>query len=319
MLADVCGQEEGVLFLRRVVSRDLTSPLLLVGEEGTGRRFSVLQATKEIFCTGTRASDCGCVDCVQVDQGAHPDLITVAPEGDKEIGVDIVREMLAASDSYPTMSPFKIFIVDGADRMTYPAANAFLKTLEEPPSSARFFLLAESQKNVIPTIRSRCGRLPYRPLSEAFILTVLQRFEEDPVKALVYTRMSEGSVGRAVRYWGSGRIGLRDKTFALLQMWVERDLPGLFSAVDGLEKELPLVLRFLEQLLHDVFMLNQDHARLIHLDLAESLGTVGSKVSRGRWQQFARSVRELREKAARARLFLPFHVKAVLAQVVLGG
>ena len=130
MLDEVQGQEDGVRHLRRVVAGQLVSPLLLVGEEGTGRRFATLQAIREMFCTGTRRPDCSCPDCIQVTAGAHPDLMIVEAT-DKDIGIDSIRDALERAGSFPAVAPVRVFLIDGADRMTVPAANALLKTLEE--------------------------------------------------------------------------------------------------------------------------------------------------------------------------------------------
>ena len=317
MLSDVRGQTEGVHFLRRVVDQHFTSPLLLIGDDGVGRRFSVVQATKEMFCTGTREDSCPCLDCLQINQGAHPDFIILSPEGDKDIGVEAIRSLITAAGVYPTVAPYKVILIEAADRLTNPAANALLKTLEEPPRKVRFFLLAESQARVIPTIRSRCGLVSYNSLPEAMVVSVLQRFETDPDKALVYARLSEGSVGRAVRYWGSGRLVLRDQTFSLIRLALERDVAGLFSTVDSMDKELPQVLRFLSHLLHDLLMVHTDPSRLINLDLHEDLVTMSTRVDISVWHRFSSAVRALQERSRYTKMFMTFQVKALFAQTLV--
>jgi DNA polymerase-3 subunit delta' len=316
MLKDVREQDEGVRFLRRVVEQRLTSPLLLVGDEGVGRRYSVLQATKEMFCTGSRENNCDCLDCVQVNQNMHPDLVTLVPEGDKDIGVDAIRSLIAMADVCPTTTTHRVVVIDGADRLTTAAANALLKTLEEPPLTTRFFLLAESAERVIPTIRSRCGLVSYHALSEAMVLSVLQQFEPDGAKALVFARLGEGSVGRAVRYWGSGRLVLRDKTFSLIRLALERDLAGLFSAIDSVEKELPQVLLFLSHLLHDMLMVQTDHTRLVNVDMSEEIAATSARVSASVWHAFMGNLHALRVQARATKLFLSFHVKTLFTQAL---
>src|SRR5580693_1514159 len=159
LLSDVVGQEDGVRYLRRIVEGRLTAPLLLVGVDGVGRRFSVMQAAKEAFCQLGEAK-CRCIDCTQIDQGAHPDFYCLSVPEDKRIEVDMIRDLCERSTSTPTQSVYRYIIVDGADRMNTAAANAFLKTLEEPSPQVRFFLLAQSHDSVLPTIQSRCGMVP---------------------------------------------------------------------------------------------------------------------------------------------------------------
>ncbi len=313
MLEEVLEQEEGVRFLRRVVDRKFSSPLLLIGDEGTGRRFSVIQAVKELFCEGERQRGCRCFSCTQIDQGSHPDLTLIGPDNG-EVKVGPIRDLVSASHGYPSVAPVKVFLVDGADKMNAASANAILKTLEEPPRTALFFLLAESAGKVIPTIKSRCGIVRFNPLSEPFIVSVLQRSDADCTKPLIIARMSEGSVGRAVQYMGAGRLAFRDKVFGFLRLALEKNVPGLFTSIDAVEKELPLVLRFLEQLVHDVIMVQAFPARVIHSDLAEELRRMRAQsANEERWHRLLKDVRELREKI-RARVHVPFHLKNLFAQ-----
>lgn len=318
MLAEVTGQDEGVRFLRRVVSGEYTSPLLIVGDEGVGRRFATLQVAKEIFCVGEKVAECKCFACRQIDEGVHSDLVHVSPLDDKEIGVDQIRSVVDDADAYPSMAAVKIFLIDGVDRMTPAASNALLKTLEEPPATSRFFLLAEDANRVIPTIRSRCGRVRFRRLPESFIVSRVQQFESDGTKALVYGRMAEGSVGRAIRFWGSGKLGLRDRVISLLSAGVNGDLPSIFSIVAGLDKELPLSLRFLDQLLHDLLMLRHEPARMIHMDVVESLKTVREKLSDSVWAKLSAGLKVLNARSRASRINLPFHVQALFVDAFIG-
>lgn len=317
MLSDVQHQETAVHFLRRVVEGGITSPLLLVGLPGTGRRYAALQTVKEMFCSGERASSCQCYDCVQVDHGTHPDLVLVAASEDKDLGVDVARSVIEAAYVYPTQARVRVFVIDGADRMTTPAANALLKTLEEPPSTARFLLLAESAAKVIPTIRSRCGTLNFRPLPEAFVLDKVKLFESNPTKALVYSRISQGSIGKAIQYWGSGRLALRDKALSLLTFARMNDVAGLFLLIDQLEKDLPLTLWFLTTLLHDLLMLEVSPESVLNVDLMVSLQAMRS-TSRGTWQSLLQKLQATLALARETRIQLAFHAKTIFLETFSG-
>lgn len=315
MLADVQGQEEGVYFLRRIADRSYSSPLILLGDAGVGRRYAVHQLAQEIFCEGSRAKGCDCFHCTQLGEGTHPDFTVVSPEEDKEIKIDQIRELIEQSGAFPSMAPLKLILVDGADRMNSAAANALLKTLEEPPSAVRFFLTAEQPNRVIPTLLSRCGRVRFRALPEAFVHKTVSEVESDSNKALVYARMGEGSVGKALLYWGSGRIGLRDKVFSLIAAGVQRDLSSIFSTITSLEKELPLALRFLEQLLHDLLIIRHESSRMINIDLAESLRKTSEKLSTASWTKLSAGTRTLNSRIRGSlRINLAFHVQALFVE-----
>lgn len=294
----------------------VTTPLLLVGEEGVGRRFSVMESIKEMIALHRGASSS---EIVQVEHGVHPDVMVVTAPVDKEIGVDPIRDLVAQSLSYPSSAPCRFFVVDGADRMTMPAANAILKTLEEPPAASRFFLLAESYDRVLPTIRSRCGRIPYRKLPETFIVERIAKFESDPDKALVYARMGEGSVGRAARYWGSNRIVIRDHVLGILQSSAIGDLPAAFSIVDQLAKELPLTLRFLCFLAHDALVVQLDPRRVINQDILDDVAAMKNRTKNETWLRLWSGLRIVWSRYESSYVNLGFQVKTALVNAFAGG
>jgi len=234
----------------------------------------------------------------------------------KDIGVEAVREMLDAATVYPTQAKYRLFLLDGVDRLTVAAANALLKTLEEPPATTRFLLLAETPARVLPTIRSRCGVLNFRPLPDSFVLERLGKFETDSAKALVYARLSDGSLGRAVQYWGSGRLALRDKALSLLTLAQARDIAGVFLQVDSLEKELPLTLRFLDTLVHDALVVGVDPQRVINADKIEDVRAL--KEPPVGWHALHSDVQNALAASQAAKIQLPFHTKALLLNAYMG-
>ena len=316
MLSEIVGQDEGVRCLRQVVCGKLCSPLLLVGEEGVGRKTSALAAVREMVAAN-RGVDSTAV--AQVDRGIHPDVFVVAPPPDKELDVDSIRQAVEDSIQHPLSSPFRFFIVDGADRMTAAAANAILKTLEEPSEYSRFFLLAESYDRVIPTIRSRCGRVDYRTLPESFIFNRLCKFEKNHDKALVYARLGEGSIGRATRYWGSNRIVVRDRCVEVIRQSATGDLPAAFSILDELSKELHLVLRLLIFVAHDMLLLPWAPDRIVNVDLKEDFTSMHGKLGIDTWASLWRALRTAWVRNESAYVNLPLQIKAALMTAFLGG
>lgn len=317
MLSAIHEQDEAVRFLSRALDGSFTSPLLLVGTEGTGRRFAIRHLTQELFCQAERTESCPCADCLQVRQNVHPDFVELAAT-DKDIGIDAIRAVVEAAYSTPSMAPYRVFLVDGADRMTPAAGNSLLKTLEEPPPSTRFFLLAESASAVLPTIRSRCGVVAFRPMSERYVLSKISSFESDSVKALVYTRMGEGSVGRSIQFWGAGRLALRDRALSALRLAVAKDIAGLFSLIGTVEKELPLLLRFTDHLLHDLFMINVAPEKLINLDVSTEIEALKQRRGDAVWQSLRQRLWDVRLTYQRVKINLPFHVKTILVDTFVG-
>lgn len=317
MLSDVVGQAEAVSYLRRVIEGKLRSPLLLVGEEGTGRMFSVMQAIIELVVSQRGDK---CADLVQLREGVHQDVTVVTAPSEKEIVVEPIREAMSRIGGLPVSMLYRFVIIDGADRMTLPAANAILKTVEEAPPHARFFLLAESFDRVIPTVRSRCGRVNFRKLPESFIFSKISAYTEDPDRALVYARLGEGSVGRAYQYYVSNRLATRNSAFEVLKLSVQGDIPSAFSAVDGFAKELlPLALRFLVFLVHDILVCVLDPPRVVNRDIAEDLLFVRSRMKNDVQRKLWDSLRTVWERYESSTVNLGFQVKTALAQTFCGG
>lgn len=316
MLSKVQGQDEGVAYLQKVAEGKYTSPLLLAGDDGVGKRSSVQCLVKQMFCTGTHDDSCDCVHCVQLKHESHADFVTLTTVDDKDIGIESARQIITQCSSYPSIAKVRVFLIDGADRFTVPAANALLKTIEEPPNRVRFFLTTTSLDRVIPTIRSRCGVVRYQRLPETLVLSMLQPFESNPVKALVYSRLADGSAGQAVRFWGAGRIRLRDRMVGILKTSLTRDLIGIFAAIDELEKDkqLPLGMRFFLTVIHDLFLVESAPDRLVSVDIVEDLRALRSRLQKEVLERLWRDLRDLHIRQQTTSINLAFHLKTLLAR-----
>lgn len=305
MLTNIQGQTEGLRYLQRVVEGKLTTPLLLIGTSGTGRRYSVVEAAKEAFGDEDQ--------CYQINRGIHPDFTIVTPEDGKDIKVAAIRDLVSSAGVRPMRAPWKCLVVDGVDRITDAASNALLKTLEEVPSSVRFFLLAENPRKVLPTIRSRCIEVYYRRLPEEFILSKLLEQTEDTTKALVYCRLADGSLGRAVKFYSSGKLILRDRMLGLLKLVIQGDITLLFPAIDTLGGDLDQGLVFLDHLLYDLIMLSCDPSRLTNLDIIEDLRGLQKALKVDQVMTLRSGLQLVQRRRDQTTINLAFHVKSWLA------
>ncbi|MGO9952070.1 MAG: DNA polymerase III subunit delta' [Dissulfurispiraceae bacterium] len=170
-LRDVIGQGKAVRILSGTIRRDrVPSSILLSGDSGIGKRLAALNYAKVLNCLTPLDFDAcdRCISCRKIDKELHPDVITLLPEND-EIRIDTIRRAEEILSLRPYEGKKKVIIVDDADTMNISAANAFLKTLEEPPADSIIVLLSASPDRLPETIRSRCMHVRFRPLSgEAF-------------------------------------------------------------------------------------------------------------------------------------------------------
>src|ERR1051325_3722569 len=108
-------------------------------------------------------ADSMCVACAKIAAGIHPDVVTLVREGAAQIvPIESVRSQVIARIGFPPHEgPLRVFIVEEATALAPPAANALLKTLEEPPGRALFVLCTTAPDQLLPTIRSRCQRVRF--------------------------------------------------------------------------------------------------------------------------------------------------------------
>jgi len=164
-----------------------------------------------------------------VSQDAHPDLMVVdRTDSDgkvrREILVEEVRRLNEFFSKSPASAPYRVAIVDAADDLNRNAANALLKTLEEPPPRGVLLLVCHAPGRLIRTIRSRCRTLKLAPLPEAAVADfVAHRADADPESALRLARMSGGAPGRAWALLSEGALEMDDAARALLNGLPELD------------------------------------------------------------------------------------------------
>lgn len=168
--------------------REIPHALLLTGPAGIGKSAFARALAARLLCSAPGADGaCGqCHDCRWLAQGNHPDYIQVIPEADAEAAeggagegekkkakTQIVIDQIRALADFVYVGAHhggaKVILIDPADAMNLPAANALLKILEEPPPSVYFLLITRSETSLIPTVRSRCRilKLPKPPATAA--------------------------------------------------------------------------------------------------------------------------------------------------------
>ena len=170
----------------------------------------------------------------RVASGGHADLFTLERGFDDkgqrrrtEIVIGDVRRVTEFLSLTAVEGGWRVVVVDGAEDMNRNAANALLKTLEEPPSRAVLLLVSHAPGRLPATIRSRCRKLPLGPLPEAAVAALVGRYRPDlpaeDVRALA--AIGEGSAGRALMLAEAGGLALYGELVKLLA-----DLPGLDAA-----------------------------------------------------------------------------------------
>jgi len=210
----ILGHDETVeLFRQALRSGRLASSFLFCGPAGIGKRLFAQKLAQSLLCTvrpEAALDPCGqCPACLQVLAGTHPDLDEIAKPADKSfIPLELLigdqehrmREGLCVSLSLrPYMGGRKLAIIDDADLLNVEGANCLLKTLEEPPPRSVLILIGTNPARQLPTIRSRCQLVRFRPLPTEVVaqLLVERQIVADPQEARRLAVHSEGSLQRA--------------------------------------------------------------------------------------------------------------------------
>lgn len=166
--AAILGQEHVKVVLRRALAQGrLGHAYLFHGQRGLGKSSMATALAQAVNCSmaGVAAEPCGaCRDCSQVASDSHPDVHWVAPSP-ASIRIEQVREVIRQAAMRPYAGRRKVFIFRDADRLTDEAGNALLKILEDPPGHALFILLTHNPDGLLPTVRSRCQPVPFRPVA----------------------------------------------------------------------------------------------------------------------------------------------------------
>ncbi|HEY0649596.1 DNA polymerase III subunit delta' [Phenylobacterium sp.] len=232
---DLQGQEaaEQAFEAARARSR-LHHAWLLTGPEGVGKATFAYRAARRLLgapadpSRGVLGVDPGHPVARQVAARSHPDLMVLEREGPdgkprKVIPVDDARRLAEFFSKSPATAAHRVAIVDAADDLNVNAANAILKTLEEPPPRGVLLMTSHSPGRLLPTIRSRCRRLAFQPLGVDLTAEFVRaRTEIGPEDAFRLAQMADGAPGLALSLAASDALAMDDAARDLLA-----DLPRL--------------------------------------------------------------------------------------------
>lgn len=222
--------------LQRAVAGDSVPPaMLFAGPAGVGKRRTAGALAEALNCLarssggeGNLVDACGtCAACKRIARGAHPDVRVVEPGESGAIKVEQAREVIDQVGYRPFEGRRRVVIIDQADAMVPAAQNAFLKTLEEPPSASIFVLVTAIADSLLPTVRSRCPRLRFAPLSAAEVAAVLMRDHGyGEAEARAAAAEADGSIGLALAVAAEDVTGAREEARQLLRTMGRITDPG---------------------------------------------------------------------------------------------
>ncbi|MBI5205300.1 MAG: DNA polymerase III subunit delta' [Nitrospirae bacterium] len=325
-LKDIIGQEKAINILLGTLGQNrIPSSYLFAGESGIGKKFTAVNFAKTLNCqqlagkrgsgeargpelpdfsaselanlrtSGLQADCCDeCPSCKKIDSQTHPDFMMITPEK-SEIRVEEVRAIEEALSFAPYEGKRKVVIVDEAEAMNASAANAFLKTLEEPPPQSIIILIASSPERLPETIRSRCSRVNFLPLSpekcEEVIKEAVKRGSGEAGKGKDNLKSSESADSRTsellstVSRLSMGRPGLalsndlieeRDWFIRLFRGMVNGENKETWGDKEEIEKWFDYAITVLRDTA--VFKITGQENMLINIDLKDSIAGMSKTI-----------------------------------------
>lgn len=263
-LKDILGNEVLKEHFRTAIKQNKVSHAYIIeGERGSGKKMIAAAFAKILQCETRQAQikkegmdvteACGtCASCIQVEHKNHPDVIWVNHEKPGVISVGEVREQIVSTmDVMPYKGPYKIYIVDEAEKMNPAAQNAILKTIEEPPAYGIILLLTTNRGAFLPTILSRCILLSMKPVPDRTIRDYLVNQLHVPDHTAQFCMgFSMGNMGKAINTALSEEfLDLRQFSVSVLQYIHEAEPFELAEQVKSLKKWKESVGDFLDILL----------------------------------------------------------------------
>lgn len=303
MFAKLTGNQHVKEILARMLTgHRVPGALLFVGEDGVGKKLFALELAKMLNCrtpVGVEACD-KCSSCVRISQSKFPDYsdaddnkkhliwsdhpdVAIARPYNRLLRIAPLREIEQEANFRPFENRARIFIIEEADKLNPQSSNALLKTLEEPPATSHLILITSRPASLLPTIRSRCQMIRFRPLAaeeiEKYLLDSKQYSKAD-ARLLAHT--ARGSIGRALATdldaYRPQREAMLDVLTALAQTG---DRARLLRASEEMndakhKDEYEPRLDLLATLIHDAWMLilGSTDEQMVNEDLRPQLSKI---------------------------------------------
>lgn len=289
----IIGQGRALAMLQGAFDRGrVASTYLFAGDEGIGKRRAAMWFAALLNCASPEvrkrsagvAEPCGqCPACRKIEASAHPDIKVIEPDGGV-IKVEAVRELEEMLSFKSMEARWRVCVIDEAHQMNQSAANAFLKTLEEPAPGTLIVLISSVPDRLLPTIRSRASRVNFRPLSAADCARATGRQADSPE-----VRLSMGRPGLAFR---ENLIEQRREFFDTLEKMLGADGKAAWKDRQDMEEWLDMLMLALRDM-----AAMKVKGRPVNIDMAQSLERMSSGASLAAILEAYEKVRELRSRS----------------------
>lgn len=325
MFDDIIGNESAKHLLERLVSRDrLPQSLLFTGRSGVGKKLFAIEIAQALVCTTPKAGlPCRkCPACVRASSfvlpragkpeehkkvafSGHPDVGMIVPYNNT-ILIDAIRDLEREANFRPFEARARLFIIDDAEKLSSVkdnAANALLKTLEEPSETTHIILITARPLLLLSTIRSRCQSVRFGPIAKERIVDHLTNELKYPSEdAALVAGLSQGSLGRALNTDLEKFRDLRKQMLDVVTRCCRRDsFAALMRTSEAITDPKARdwygeSLDILQTLIHDIWSIGKRvNASIVNFDLRQELGELAEEADAKRLTLWLEEIESLRE------------------------
>ncbi|HOW56900.1 MAG TPA: DNA polymerase III subunit delta', partial [Smithellaceae bacterium] len=286
--SDIYGHEKQIEILKRAqIQERVGHAYLFNGAPGIGKRTLALEFARALNCTAFDEQNdaCGrCLSCRKIEHHNHPDIAQIAADG-QFIRINAVREIQEQMRFRPLEATRRVFIIDDADRMNEQAANALLKTLEEPTVHNLLILITARPHTLPRTILSRCRQMRFQPLTTADVVRYLRdKLNMEEKQAVLLAGISGGSPGLALEQNKDETIAGRQEILNMLGATRSKNPLSLLSFASFFgrdKKEIKLSLSIIKTVFRDAMVFKETgrQAMLINQDNMPLIESLSSRLS----------------------------------------
>ncbi|MCS6897665.1 MAG: DNA polymerase III subunit delta' [Nitrospira sp.] len=310
---DIVGHEQPIAAIRSALSRGrLAHAYLFHGEARIGKFLTAIRLAQALHCddpdSRKNVDSCGiCRSCLQIDARTHPDHVVIEPDRElavPQIKIERIREIEQQLVYRPLLGEKKTCVIDDADRLTIEAANALLKTLEEPPPYGLFLLISSRPMALPATIRSRCQSLRFLPPAHAKVETalVLKR-KLPPADARFLALCSDGRIGEALAQDLATLRAEQRECLALVAPLTLGSVTAILTAAETLAKDGQghSIVNWLGRWIRDLILVlvggNPDH--LLHRHHLDQLTHYARQANLDRLLELSAEIERIEQRASR--------------------
>lgn len=257
--------------------------LLLVGNPGLGKRHFALTLANALLCNKINAPCGDCHACHLFRGASHPDLLLVEPEKTGQmIKIDQIREAVEFVSQTALQSGLRIIIIHPANAMNINAANALLKTLEEPAPNVLIILISDLNLRLPATIKSRCQKITFcKPTREVGLSWLSSQLPDNTLDTELLLNLAYGAPLKAKELATTDFLVLRQELYKNMGLLAKGKLDPLQLAAKLQDQDVQLILTLLLVWLQDAlrFKSTQGTAELINLDCYETFATLEQTIA----------------------------------------